>query len=514
MDPDRRQWLRRALSLAGSMGLLSGCGGSSGATDEATEQVASSASAASAGDNPAAPSANTGNNTAVATSTTTTATSTSAEAARATLPPAAPPPPVAQTAPRPSWADAVPLNTWHTLPGTAFLPWARTNIPAGAYRGTNPLAAIVNAFSDAAHAPATSAQYFYGGGHGDGTCNAVCRFDHQSLQWSLVGQPTPPSVYLPDYNRTTATITYPSGQATEGFFLTEAELPNPLDAAYRAPALARVSTHMYAAAAMRGDTVHYFYLTYAEFNTRTGTWVGRGVDLGQQLLKFRVQYGKVPLQQGTVAVYDETTDRFFVTLNPGDGGGGWRTALMVFNPASRQIESVHEVSGALGLIGNSVNICKVGRKLYVFQKSGLYGQPTTMNEGLIADMDQMAATPMGSLRTLSALKFRLVGETAASTFPASSTQETIPSWYDGQAIRRWNYTPAHIGSIQSVQLTPVAGSGTAADPLQLTQSTTAIAGNAPTRPMFVYSRFVFHNGARCALLLPEAASDWLALRLS
>lgn len=392
-------------------------------------------------------------------------------------------------------------NAWTTLPGTAFSPWARANIPAGRYYGTAPFDSIVNAFCDPANDAAAGAQYFYGGGHGDGSCNAVCKFDHQTLRWSLVGEPTPPSVYLPEYP---LSKTYPSGAAFSGWFLTKNELPDPRDQPYAAPALARMSTHMYAAAAKRGSRIHYFYLAYGEFDTETGEWMGREVDLGAQLVKFRAQYNPSPLQQGTVAVYDEVTDRFFVTLNPGDGGGSWRSGIMVFDPKTRAIESIHETGGnTFGLATDSMNVCRVGRELFYFTRLGRYGEPVVMNQGFLFNMD-----------TKTFKRFVLTGETAGSTFAPSSTQETIPSFYDGVAIHRWNYQPADRGRLYSVDPAPVSGTGSPTSPFVFQQTVRDIAGAIPTRPLFVYSRLMYHAGAGCALLLPEASADWVALKLA
>ena len=411
--------------------------------------------------------------------------------------------PAPPAAPTPAWSANVPADTWTALPNTAFAPWATATIPAAGYRGTAPLTSIVDAFCDPAFDASASAQYFYGGGHGDGDCNVVCKFDHQTLTWSVAGQPTPPSVFLPLYMRTTAAITYPSGRPFNGWFLPADQLPDAVDAPYRAPALARVSTHMYAAAAMRGTRVHYFYLTYGEFDVATGQWSGQGVDLGQQLLRFRPQYNSFPLQQGTVATYDNVTDRFFVTLCPGDNGGSWRSAILVFNPMTRTIESVHESNtSTYGYIDSSVNVCRVGRDLYVFTKAGLYGQPTTMNGGFIFNMD-----------TRTFRRFVLTGDTAGSTFPFSNTQETIPSYYDGRAIRRWNYTPTFRGQVLSVNLAPESGTGTPADPLVLRQSARNVAGQVPQRPMYIYSRLVYHAGAGCAMVLPSSDSNWVVLKL-
>ncbi len=409
--------------------------------------------------------------------------------------------PVPPAPPKPAWANSIAADTWTLLPGTAFAPWAKANIPAGAYYGTDPFNSIVNAFCDPANDPWLGAQYFFGGGHGDGSCNAVLKFDHQTLAWSLLGQPTPPTVYLPGYPNTKP---YPSGRVFDGWFLPASELPDTRDHVYAAPALARLSTHMYAAAVKRGTRLHYFYAVYAEFDTATGQWLGRGVDLGAQLVKFRPQYGTVPLQQGTVAMYDEVTDRMFVTLTPGDAGGGWRNAIMVFNPNTRSIESVHESNAStFGLVSESLSMCRVGRDLFCFNKIGNYGQPSLMNQGFVFNMDSKSFK-----------RFVLTGDTAGSTFAFSSTQETIPSFYDGVAIRRWNYQPNDRNKIYSVDPRPVSGSGSSTDPLVFIQTVRNIGGTVPGRPLFVYSRLMYHGGAACALMIPEATSDWVALRLS
>ncbi len=103
----------------------------------------------------------------------------------------------------PAWASTYLTadNTWAELPGTNFKTWGLANMPAGAYIGTAPIDAIINAYCD----PATHIdggvliQDFYGGGHGDGTNNAVVRFNWNSLQWSMLCLPTPPSAYPPAY---------------------------------------------------------------------------------------------------------------------------------------------------------------------------------------------------------------------------------------------------------------------------------------------------------------------------
>lgn len=407
------------------------------------------------------------------------------------------------------WAAGLPLETWTPLPGTSFRAWALDGgIPPGAYRGTNPIGAIVDAFCDPAVGE-DNAVYFYGGGHGDGTCNAVVKFDPASLRYTLVGAPTPPSVYLPGYVQggSTGPLRYPSGHVADGWFLPAELLPDDADAAHRAPALARVSTHMYGAAAMRGSTIHYFYLTYGEFDVTRGTWAGRGVDLGAQLPAFRMQYGTVPLQQGTMALYDRVTDRFFVTLNPGDSGGGWRNGLLVFNAQTRTIESVHEVPAALGgPMLNSFSLVRVGRELFVFSKLGNYGQPQVMHQGFLFNLD-----------TRQYKRFVLEGDPAPSTFTSAIVQETIPAFFDGTFIRRWNYATGQRGALLSLSPTPVRGTGTSMDPLVFHQTVRPIQGTitgpAGAEVMFVYQRLLWDEASGCALLLPRADSPWYALRL-
>jgi hypothetical protein len=407
------------------------------------------------------------------------------------------------------WCARLPIDTWTVMPGTSFDTWAATGIPSDDYLGTDPLGAIVDAYGDPAVGN-SGRLYFYGGGHGDGTCNAVVELDPAEFSYRLVGDPTPASAYPPGYLESGATPTYPSGLPFSGWFLPAAALSDPADAPYAAPALARVSTHMYAAAAMRGNVIHYFYLTYGEFDVGTGEWSGAEVDLGQQLATFRPEYGTVPLQQGTVAIHDEVLDRFFVTLNPGDAGGGWRTGVLVFDPDQRVIESVHEVGEAMGgPMPNSPSVVAVDRQLFVFSKLGNYGEPQIMHQGFVFDLD-----------TREFHRFVVDGDPAASTY-LESVQETIPAFYDGTAIRRWNYTPAHRNELLRMSTTPSAGTGSADDPFVFEQTSTPLQGELVVdgvdpayQVMHVYRRLIFDRASGCAFVLPRHDSDWYALRPS
>ncbi len=418
-----------------------------------------------------------------------------------------------------TWSVGMATDTWVPLTGTTWSTWASANIPAGAYKGSNPLNAIVDAYCDPASD--SGAEYFFGGGHGDGSCNAVVKFDHESLTYSIVGTATPPSKYPPSYVNGSALqpgpLTYPSGQSGSGFFLDGTVLTNPADTSYITP-LARASTHMYGAAAKRGNVVHYFYLTYGEFNTVTGVWDGRGVSIGSQLATMFANYGSAEPDIGTQAVYDSVTDRFFFTLNPGDNSGAWRNGIAVFNPNTRTLQAVMEFGdrGSMYTGGNAM--VKVGRKLYIFIKSatGDYTSPQTLNAGVIVDMDLAAAASgrVNTPTTAQVSKFVTSGDDIGSFLGSSTNQETIPCWYDGTAIRRWNYEATKKANIYTVGLTPASGSGTAASPYVLTQTARTLSGTPPASIAYVSKRFVWDQASGCALVLPISSSTWYAIKLS
>lgn len=405
-----------------------------------------------------------------------------------------------------AWASALTVDAFTELTSTAFSTWATSGIPAGSYQGTDPRNTIVNAYCDPSFSASNGKQYFYGGGHGDGTCNAVISFDHSTLGYLLVGSPTPPSKYPPSYynggSDQPGPLTYPSGALGNGFF--RDDLTDPADTAYNT-ARARASSHMYAAAAARGSVTHYFYLAYAEFDAATGTWASTNVDIGAQLYALNPSYNNVPLQQGTVAVYDDVTDRFYVTVVPGDAGGGWRSHIMEWHPTTRTIVALYEsTSGTYGAVSESCSVVRVGRKLYCFNKvAAAYDQPQNMSQGFIFDMDAKTFK-----------KFTCTGDVAGTTYSPVVGQETIPAFYDGSMIRRWNYASAYRSKIYSLNLTPVSGTGTSGDPYVLQQTERAVTGVGSMDPYYIYSRFVWNTTAGCALFIPRATQNWRALKLS
>lgn len=93
-------------------------------------------------------------------------------------------------------------------------------------------------------------------------------------------------------------------------------------------------------------------------------------------------------------------------------------------------------------------------------------EPTVMHQGFTFDLD-----------THQFKRFELEpGTEAESTFPFSSTQETIPSFHDGVAIRRWSFSPGQRNTILSVSTTPLRGTGSEADPLVFSQTVRTVGG--------------------------------------
>lgn len=111
-----------------------------------------------------------------------------------------------------------------------------------------------------------------GGGHNDGSCNAVIKVDTRTLAYSLVGQPTPPSKYPPSYyaggNPQPGPLIYPSGAGNEilapgtstpqGYSHFRNDLTDSADVSYNTP-YARKTTHMYSSSCVRNGVVHYFH---------------------------------------------------------------------------------------------------------------------------------------------------------------------------------------------------------------------------------------------------------------
>lgn len=414
----------------------------------------------------------------------------------------------------PAWAVGAAADTFSPVPSApTFRAAATAVLPSITYLGTDPVGAIINAYGDPVFDAANNRLIFRNGGHGDGTINGFLAQDLTSLAITMISAPTPPSKYPPLYaspaTNQIRSLIYPSGAGDGQFFWPD--LTDARDTQYNTK-LAPAASHTYRAIAVRRGKVHIFYSQYLEYDMASDTWAdSRGFSLGPQLFAISSRYNNLPLQQGTVAIYDDVTDRFFVTLVAGDSGGGSRTSMMVIRPdstgaAQPVIEAVYDTNNTTyGLIDSSVDVQKIGRKFYLFTKVAIgYAAPQNMNQGFIFDMDTHAMQ-----------KFTLIGDIAGYTYPGlSATQETIPSFVVGNLIHRWNYDAPFRDKIYSVNIVPESGTGSIADPFMLRQTARTIGGTIPSAVSFVYSRLLYVPAAGCAMVYPNADSVPFRLKLT
>jgi len=411
----------------------------------------------------------------------------------------------------PSWIAALTPNTWEPMADTDYDTYGGPLIsPQSGYNGTNPIRAIVDAYCDGTFDAVNKIFYFYGGGHGDGTCNAIPYFDLKTLAWGVAFQPTDPSKYPPSYSNggslQPGPLVYPSGFEGGGYF--RDDLTDPADTAYLTDR-ARASSHMYAASAARenasGQTeIAFFYGKPALFNTVTGVWADMyNIDFGSQLYALNTNYNNVSLQQGTVALYDSVTDRYYVTLNPGDSGGGWRSHIMKIHPETFVIESMKSALLADGSpMGNSINMTQVGRWIYGFSPTGGYGNPQDINRGWRWNIDTDA--------------FEYITCTGDQIiFYAGANQETVCPFYNQNTGKyyRWDFAAANIGALYELNLTPTGGDGSAVSPWLLTQTRTALSGTPPASAKYCFRRFSMIPEWGIAMVLPHAGSNWYAVKL-
>lgn len=402
----------------------------------------------------------------------------------------------------PAWVSSVASRTWTALAGTTFSTAATAVIPAGSYIGSSPINAMVDAYSDPVADPTGRSIYTFGGGHNDGTCNALLKFDTHSLAVSVVASPTPPDKYPPIYAAGNGgggpgVLTYPSG-ATPGYF--SSTLTDPADASYIAPQDAPNVSHQYASGAIRSNgVISWFYGAYREADTGSGTWAHLSdTDIGAQLYAINTNYASGQLQQGTAAEYDEVTDKFLVTLVPGDAGYNWRTGFFMFDPTTRTIVSGSVVTGS-DLGRSAMNVVKAGRYVY----------------GLMCKVSGAVDCNFGWRYNLDTAELKYI-QTSGDTFTFTSgvLAETVPcSYHSGRnTLIRWNYKD-EINNIYEVSLTPTSGTGTLGDPLILTQTRITLSGTSPAAPKLNYRRMYYNSTTDCILFLPHAATTWYAVKL-
>lgn len=407
----------------------------------------------------------------------------------------------------PTWASSLltSLNTYVQLPNTNFKTFQQANVPAGAYIGTDPYAAPVNAYCD----PVTfgNSQWFYGGGHGDGTMNSVTKLDWETLQYSITTQATPPSVYPVKYGvdrllwggSTTqpGPLTYDNG-TSPGFFD-----PDPVHGAYSAPFKARQSTHMYDTAVYANNKAYYFYNIPAVLNLTNGVWEGvNHVNYGAQLFALSSSFANSGFNTQCAFKWDSVTNKIWGTLVPGDGLGN-RWHMVRINPDTEVIEAA--ISVGTNMLGNGNTLVKVGRWLYSFKATQTtYSAPVTYNTGFRILMD--------APYTIEAIACSGVLAPAANI---GSGFEVLPSTYNplSNRIIRSNYVSSS-NILYEVNPDPVSGTGTFSDPKILTQTSRVLNNSLPVPGVNIYSRAFIYPNTQILCLLPQGDSNCVALRLA
>jgi hypothetical protein len=366
-------------------------------------------------------------------------------------------------------------------------------IPPDAYRGTSPIASIVDAYSDPVYDPTQHRLQFLGGGHGDGSCNAIVGLDLATLKYELTAAPTPSTAYPPGYLVQTPYV-YPSGLPL-AWFHTAAQLTDSQDTPFAAPFSAPIQTHQYGSQAVRAKKgvareIHYFYSQYKVFDLDAGAWTQaheQGADFIAQRVAAQAELQSpglganigpaTPLQQGTMAVYDDVTDAFFVTLIPGDAGGGWRNFFFRYEPATQKVTKIYRPEVPCR---ESMTWLRAGRWIYGITSPYSIPYPgMTLNTGFRFNIDTEVTE-----------YFKITGDVVS--FNIGSEQEAAPGFYDVEhdTIYSWNHNAADRAGLY--ELTPSdlgksGGAGTAADPWVWPQTHVLLGGTPPAEVAYHYN---------------------------
>ncbi|MDC0745404.1 hypothetical protein [Polyangium mundeleinium] len=402
--------------------------------------------------------------------------------------------------PAPGWATELPADGgWTELAGSEpFEAWAAENLaPKTGYVGSGPIGAVRDAYCNPVFDHAGKAFYLFGGGHSDGSVNAVFKLDAATLKYSIVVPPTPPSAYPPAYTAPNSPIVYPSG-ATNGFFQTAATLTDAADLPYAAPFAAPQSSHTYSAMSFANGKVILHYGPVRDADVGSGTWSYLDKDTyGPQLVKFNPNYGEVVLQAGTRTANDPATGKAWTTLVPGDAGLNWRNCVLEMDPATHTVENV--VSAKWEVLGDS-SIVIGGPYVYVFTPTKSGGTATT-TRGWRIDKATRAVEQL-----------KLTGD--LPSWPEfSPKQEGIPVFYDGSKLNFWNYgVDADRDAFFRVDLEPKSGAGTEEDPYVLSSTRETRPPSGMPSPALTYElTYIAEWGV--VLFLPKASAKLWAIKL-
>ncbi len=253
-----------------------------------------------------------------------------------------------------------------------------TKLAGGGFQGSNPIGAIVDAYSTPAYDQNNDILYFYGGGHSDGNCNGIYKFDLKTLTYSEV---------------------------------VKANSEN-----------ARPSTHTYGSLVFDDNKLHVYFKSVGSVDLLNKSWdiVENTNPYGPQLLQQQLAYSDAYLQEGTYAVVDPITHFHYVTNTTGSAGDNFRGKLLKINPKTKTLSAPFNVG-----TNTYTQMQLIGRNLHVFT-------PIVVNDVATYNTDQIC--------NLDDETFTVVYLQNPPSFNVNTSGiETIPSCTDGTSFYFYNY---------------------------------------------------------------------------
>jgi hypothetical protein len=292
---------------------------------------------------------------------------------------------------------------------------------------------------------------------------------------------------------------------------------DPADAAFAAPFSSPRQTHEYGAQAVRNKPgvpkqIYWFYGAHKVYDFGTQMWTNRhelGQDYIVQKLATRCNIVSpglgtnigptVTLQQGTMAIYDVVTDKFYITLVPGDAGGGWRNFFFCYDPAADTVPSIHRPQQPCR---ESMTWVQAGRYIYGITSPYSVPYPNAENRvGFRFHIDNQTFEYFiltGNFATYQQSAGSGAGGQEAVPYLHDSTRNTLVGW-SHNAVDRGNLYELNLASFGSH-----GGTGTYADPFIWPQSKIALNGTPPSNVSYKYNAFWHMPTWGVYIFLPQA----------
>jgi hypothetical protein len=410
------------------------------------------------------------------------------------------------SASQPAWVSALPdSGAWAELSASpVFTTWLTANVsPPSGYRGSDPLAAIRDAFCNPAWDALGKAAYLFGGGHSNGSCNAVIKFDAATLRYSIVIPPTPPSAYPPAFTDPNSPITYPSG-SNLGYFQTANTLTDPRDQPFAAPFAAPPATHTYAGMTAYNGKLQLLYGNTPQADLNRATWDVSNLNRFGPQLSTLYGGGDQRLGEGTQAIVDTVTEKTWVVVSPGSAGDNSRSYFAKIDTATGVVEARAPTwltaPDYWGFVG-AESVCIHGRQLYVLQPVSI---ATSYMNGWRLDMDS-APTPS------TPPKLRLIGDIPRINATNGAIQENMPCFSNGAYVFMWNFS-SEPDVLYRVNTAPISGDGTGSSPFLLNVTRLALPASGMPAATSVY-RLDYIDEWGVVMVLPSSGSRWWAMKV-